>query len=203
MIIGIVGFIGSGKGTVGDILETQGFIKDSFARPLKDAVSIIFGWPRELLEGDTEVSRQWREQKDPFWSEKFGYDFTPRMALQLMGTEAGRDVFHSDIWVISLLNRAKGRNIVVTDVRFQNEINYIQAHMGIILRVKRGPEPPWYEKMLNISDFELRENYMNQFKVHRSEWDWIGCDIDFEIDNNGTLQDLRNNVLRLLTTRGS
>ena len=203
MIIGIVGFIGSGKGTVGDILETQGFIKDSFARPLKDAVSIIFGWPRELLEGDTEVSRQWREQKDIFWSEKFGYDFTPRMALQLMGTEAGRDVFHSDIWVISLLNRAKGRNVVVTDVRFQNEIMYIQAHMGIILRVKRGPEPIWYDEMLNISDFELRENYMDQFKVHRSEWDWIGCDVDFEIDNNGTLQDLRNNVLGLLTTRGS
>ena len=203
MIIGIVGFIGSGKGTVGDILETQGFIKDSFARPLKDAVSIIFGWPRELLEGDTEVSRQWREQKDIFWSEKFGYDFTPRMALQLMGTEAGRDVFHSDIWVISLLNRAKGRNVVVTDVRFQNEIIYIQSHMGIILRVKRGPEPIWYDEMLNISDFELRENYMDQFKVHRSEWDWIGCDVDFEIDNNGTLQDLRNNVLGLLTTRGS
>ena len=203
MIIGIVGFIGSGKGTVGDILETQGFIKDSFARPLKDAVSIIFGWPRELLEGDTEVSRQWREQKDIFWSERFGYDFTPRMALQLMGTEAGRDVFHSDIWVISLLNRAKGRNVVVTDVRFQNEIMYIQAHMGIILRVKRGPEPIWYDEMLNISDFELRENYMDQFKVHRSEWDWIGCHVDFEIDNNGTLQDLRNNVLGLLTTRGS
>ena len=203
MIIGIVGFIGSGKGTVGDILETQGFIKDSFARPLKDAVSIIFGWPRELLEGDTEVSRQWREQKDIFWSEKFGYDFTPRMALQLMGTEAGRDVFHSDIWVISLLNRAKGRNVVVTDVRFQNEIIYIQSHMGIILRVKRGPEPIWYDEMLNISDFELRENYMDQFKVHRSEWDWIGCHVDFEIDNNGTLQDLRNNVLGLLTTRGS
>ena len=120
-----------------------------------------------------------------------------------MGTEAGRDVFHSDIWVISLLNRAKGRNVVVTDVRFQNEIMYIQRNKGIILRVKRGPEPPWYEKMLNISDFELRENYMDQFKVHRSEWDWVGCDIDFEIDNNGTLQDLRNNVLGLLTTRGS
>ena len=168
MIIGIVGFIGSGKGTVGDILETQGFIKDSFARPLKDAVSIIFGWPRELLEGDTEVSRQWREQKDIFWSEKFGYDFTPRMALQLMGTEAGRDVFHSDIWVISLLNRAKGRNVVVTDVRFQNEIMYIQRNKGIILRVKRGPEPIWYDEMLNISDFELRENYMDQFKIGRA-----------------------------------
>ena len=42
MIIGLVGFIGSGKGTVGDILEQKGFIKDSFAKPLKDACSVMF-----------------------------------------------------------------------------------------------------------------------------------------------------------------
>ncbi len=61
MIVGLVGFIGSGKGTVGDILEQKGFIKDSFAKPLKDACSVMFGWPREMLEGDTEVSRKWRD----------------------------------------------------------------------------------------------------------------------------------------------
>ena len=66
MIIGLVGFIGSGKGTVGDLLSQEGFIPDSFARPLKDACSSIFGWPRELLEGNTEFSRTWREQPDKF-----------------------------------------------------------------------------------------------------------------------------------------
>jgi hypothetical protein len=144
MIIGLVGFIGSGKGTVGDMFESHGFVKDSFAKPLKDACSVMFGWPRELLEGDTEVSRKWREEPDTFWSEKFGYSFTPRYALQLMGTEAGRNVFHQDIWVMSLLNRAKGKDVVVTDVRFKNEINYIQENGGIIVRVKRGEEPEWY-----------------------------------------------------------
>ena len=122
MIIGLVGFIGSGKGTVGEILEQKGFVKDSFAKPLKDACSVIFGWPREMLEGDTEVSRKWREEPDVFWSEKFGKTFSPRLALQLMGTEAGRNVFHKDIWVTSLLNRSKGKDVVVTDVRFKNEI---------------------------------------------------------------------------------
>ena len=101
MLIGVVGFISCGKGTVGDLLEQRGFVKDSFATPLKDACSAMFGWPRNLLEGDTEASRQWREQPDPFWSEKMGKQFTPRLALQLLGTEAGRDVFHKDIWVNS------------------------------------------------------------------------------------------------------
>ena len=53
MLIGIVGFINSGKGTIGDILEQKGFHKDSFAKPLKDARSIIFGWPREIIEHET------------------------------------------------------------------------------------------------------------------------------------------------------
>ena len=124
-IITIDGPSGSGKGTVGDLLEQKGFVKDSFAKPLKDACSAMFGWPRDLLEGDTEDSRQWREQPDEFWSEKIGKKFSPRLALQLLGTEAGRNVFHKDIWVNSLLKRADGKNVVITDVRFKNEFKFI------------------------------------------------------------------------------
>ncbi len=145
MLIGVVGFIGSGKGTVGDLLEQKGFVKDSFAKPLKDACAAMFGWPRDLLEGDTEASRQWREQPDEFWSEKMGKKFSPRLALQLLGTEAGRNVFHKDIWVNSLLKRAGDSNVVITDVRFKNELKFIHKNNGIIVRVKRGPEPDWYQ----------------------------------------------------------
>ena len=53
MIIGLVGFIGSGKDTVASRFISYGCVKDSFAAPLKDACAAIFGWPRELLEGDT------------------------------------------------------------------------------------------------------------------------------------------------------
>ena len=63
MIVGICGLIGSGKGTVADFLvNDKGFTKLSFADKLKDSVATLFDWPRELLEGDTEESRQWREQ---------------------------------------------------------------------------------------------------------------------------------------------
>lgn len=198
MIVGLVGFIGSGKGTVGDILEQKGFIKDSFAKPLKDACSVIFGWPRELLEGDTALSRKWREEPDTFWSEKFGKEFSPRLALQLMGTEAGRNVFHTDLWVISLLNRAKGKDVVVTDVRFRNEIKYIQDNGGIIVRVKRGLEPYWYSD-LSIKNTEY-ERYMTMqsLGIHQSEWDWVGSEFDYVIENNGTIDDLGNKVNELL-----
>ena len=69
MIVGVCGLIGSGKGTVADILvEEYDFKKISFADSLKDAVAVLFKWPRHLLEGDTEESRFWREQPDEFWS---------------------------------------------------------------------------------------------------------------------------------------
>ena len=204
MLIGVVGFIGSGKGTVGDILEQRGFIKDSFAKPLKDAVSVMFGWPRDLLEGDTEVSRKWREEPDVYWSEKFGRTFTPREALQLMGTEAGRDVFHKDMWVISLLNRAKGKDVVVTDVRFKNEIEYIQQNGGMVVRVIRGSEPEWYQTAIEVNTIHpsqyKRKHFELQDEIHRSEWDWIGCEFNYTIDNNGTLQDLGNKVEEMLQT---
>ncbi len=199
MIIGLVGFIGSGKGTVGDILEQKGFIKDSFAKPLKDACSVIFGWPREMLEGDTEVSRKWREEPDVYWSEKFGKSFSPRLALQLMGTEAGRNVFHEDIWVISLLNRSKGKDVVVTDVRFQNEIKYIQDNGGIVIRVKRGDEPEWYNLALDANQgFSSAQMGMRDKGIHQSETNWIGSDFDYVIENDGTITDLGNKVNELL-----
>jgi len=199
MIIGLVGFIGSGKGTVGDIFESHGYIKDSFAKPLKDACSMMFGWPRELLEGDTEVSRKWREEPDNFWSEKFGHSFSPRLALQLMGTEAGRDVFHKDIWVMSLLNRAKGKDVVVTDVRFKNEIEYIQKNGGRIVRVKRGDEPHWYKLAEDAaSGFSSAIMGMRELDIHRSEWDWVGSEFNFTIYNNGTLDELGNEVKKVL-----
>ncbi len=52
MLIGLVGLIGSGKDTVAErLVSHHGFVRDSFAKSLKDAVSNIFSWDREMLEG--------------------------------------------------------------------------------------------------------------------------------------------------------
>ena len=100
MIIGICGLIGCGKGTAADILvEQHGFTKISFADKLKDGVSTVFGWDREMLEGDTDDSRQWRETQDEFWTKETKRTITPRLVLQEFGTDCMRNGFFDGIWV--------------------------------------------------------------------------------------------------------
>ena len=206
MIIGVVGFIGSGKGTVADILvDKHDFHKLSFADAVKDATAAIFGWPRSLLEGDTEESRLFRETKDEWWSNKFGYDFSPRLALQMMGTEAGRDVFHPDVWIHSLERKMDMyKNVVIADVRFPNEIKFIQSKGGFVIRVKRGNDPEWYSTA-HISNNEMlrhgaKETFMHtEFPhVHYSEWAWIGSIMDHELHNTGTVSMLEGDVSHML-----
>ena len=106
MIIGICGLIGSGKGTVSDYLvEEYNFEKISFADKLKDAVSELFGWNRQMLEGDTPGSRQWREEVDTFWTEETGREITPRLVLQEFGTDCMRNGFYDGIWVSMVKQR--------------------------------------------------------------------------------------------------
>lgn len=72
MIIGLVGLIGSGKGTVANMFVERGCVEDSFAAPLKDLSASIFGWPRDMMEGDTIESRDFRETADLYWGRKLG-----------------------------------------------------------------------------------------------------------------------------------
>ena len=181
MLIGLVGLIGSGKDTVADFLvKEHGFHRDSFAKSLKDAVSVIFGWDRALLEGATQESRMWRERIDPYWSNKLDKAVTPRYILQYWGTEVMRGHFHDSIWIDSFTARYRGGNIVLSDTRFINEINTIRDLKGKVVLVRRGPIPTQQE--------------MQERSVHQSEWDWIGQRFDYEIDNSGNLEDLRTQV---------
>jgi hypothetical protein len=204
MIVGVLGFIGSGKGTVGDILkDTLGFRKASFAGHLKDVAALMFGWPRNLLEGDTKESREFRELTDKYWSQKMGRDFSPRIAMQLLGTEIGRNFFSENFWIDCLekqIKKDKG-NYVITDVRFKNEIEWVTKQGGILIEVRRNTTPHWYDIASKANrGSEAAERYMLDSGVHQSEWRWIGRDVDFTIDNEGTLEDLREKVLTCLKT---
>lgn len=186
MLIGLVGLIGSGKDTVAEQLVKQhNFKRDSFAKSLKDATANIFGWDRALLEGHSKESREWREQPDRFWSEKFGKEVTPRWILQYFGTEVCRENMLDSIWVDSLVARYRGENTVISDTRFVNEINTIRKQGGKIVLIKRGEIPSREE--------------MQASGAHQSEWDWIGCKFDYEISNNGTLQELYTSVDDMLS----
>lgn len=211
MIVGFCGFIGSGKDTAADFLiNYHGFRRDSFANSLKDAVSNVFGWDRILLEGRTKEAREWREQVDTWWANRLNKpNLTPRWVLQYWGTEVCRQGFHDDIWIASLENRLLRTkdDIVISDVRFPNEIAAIKRAGGKVIRIVRGPDPEWYAdaKLANAGEHvvgsAISRARMRNRGIHSSEWAWIGNGIDFEIDNNGTIDSLfdqiKNRVLDL------
>lgn len=199
MIIGLIGFAGAGKDTVAEYLIRKGFQADAYAATVKDAVSVVFGWDREMLEGKTKLSRAWREEPDKFWSDSLGYDFTPRMALQRMGTEAGQGTFGKKLWVVSLMKRIKDfQKVVITDARFSHEVSSIKDAGGILIRIKRGEDPEWVEILKHIYTDKDREWYMKRYGIHKSEWDWIGYGYDYLIDNDSDLPALYEQVDNIL-----
>lgn len=205
-IIAVAGSIGSGKDTVAEHLVTfHGFKRLSFASSLKDAVSSIFGWPRELLEGSTKHSREWREQVDTWWADRLNIpDLTPRWVLQYWGTDVLRQYFHDEIWVASVENklRTSQDDVVITDCRFKNEIDSIKRMGGTTIRVSRGPRPSWYdiaEQYNNGAEFgELLLAELNDAGIHASEYSSVGLLYDHYVDNNGTLKHLYQQVDRIL-----
>jgi hypothetical protein len=212
MIIGICGFIGSGKDTAANYFVAQhGFKRDSFAGALKDAVATVFGWDRELLEGLTPEARTWREQVDPWWAKRLNMPkLTPRWVLQYWGTDVCRRSFHDDIWIAALENRLRHRNghTVISDVRFSNEIRAIRNAGGVIIWIKRGPLPEWYSCALTENTTHENEQWLLEDahqlmpqrypQVHQSEWAWVGSVFNYEIENNGTVEELYSSLSSLV-----
>lgn len=203
MIIGTLGFIGSGKNTVAKYLvENHNFIQDSFAAALKDLLSSTFSWDRTLLEGTTPESRRWRETTDTWWATKLGIpNFTPRYAMQYIGTDVLRMHFNDNLWILTLEKRLESfiqnnKNVVVSDVRFKNEYNMLKQYGTKFIYVE-NVIPEWYNIALelNTSDYTDKEkqNIIENSSlngVHISEWDWVGLGYDEKIINNSTLEEL-------------
>jgi len=179
MIIGICGFAGSGKDTIASYLITKGFVKLSFSSVLKDVISAIFNWDRDLMEGISEKSRLWREQKDIWWSDKLQFTVTPRTMMQMIGTDLFRNLFHKDIWIFALERKIKQfNNVVITDCRFVSEIQMLE-NMGAKMMYVMRNEPSWFSKQHSIPS-----------SLHISEYEWIYKLPSIRIDNDDTIEQL-------------
>jgi hypothetical protein len=202
-IIGICGLIGHGKDTAAGFLIEEGFHRISFAGVLKDACANVFGWDRELLEGSTDESREWRETPDEWWSARLDIpDFTPRLALQQVGTDVLRTHFHPDIWVAACERQVAmaEKDVVISDCRFFNELGAIKRLGGTTTVVWRHV---WWSNASTINKANasdkpkhIVDGMTNRYPdVHKSEWSWAGWEFDLELYNTSTLTDFRQQTL--------
>jgi cytidylate kinase len=202
-IISISGLIGSGKDTAAEYLvRERGFVRTSFAATLKDAIADIFHWDRTLLEGLTTEAREWREQVDPWWSNRLDMpNLTPRWVLQYWGTEVARNNFHQDIWIASLEKKLSTSqdNIVISDARFLNEFAMLKQLSACTVWVKRSPFPEWYYLAVKANQ-GCRESQaqLQKLGIHSSETCWAGYKFDREIQNDFTVSYLYQCIDNLL-----
>ena len=165
-LIGITGKARSGKDAIAKFAWSQyGFTRIAFADAVKLSAQAKFGltaaqtWDDEL-----------KEVVIPHWN------MTPRQMFQMEGTEAGRNVFGGDLWIKRFMlsyNLLKHTDdIIVPDVRFDNEAEALRSLGGIIIEVRRG-----------------QAGLSGSAGTHVSE-SGLSLPADYVIDNNGTLEEL-------------
>lgn len=159
-----------GEARIGDSEHTYEIKK--FADKLKDIVCLLIGCDRDQLEDrafkEKELGPEWNYFLDHNGKKHFNspyaisdgaktadknilysYKMTPRLFLQLLGTDCGREILHPNIWVNSLFSKfitsPKENSLtqyypsrwIITDVRFENEANIIKEKGGILIRIER------------------------------------------------------------------
>lgn len=164
VLIGITGKAGSGKDTIaGHLKQDYNFASVAFATPLKEGVKAMFDLD------DSYLDHPLKEQILPHIGK------SPRQLMQLLGTEYGRNLVREDLWLVLAEEKIKmfqdfGFNVVLTDVRFENEANMIRSKGGVIVSVERGKAGTSF--------------------AHASEAGVGLTPDDFVIDNNGTISEL-------------
>lgn len=192
MLFGITGKAGSGKDTVaGIIAETVDAFVYHFADPLKEMALIL----DPIVEIGKEPDGSPHICRLSGIVSKYGWHVakqTPevRRFLQKLGTEAVRGVIGDSTWVELMLDEfysVPHHHFIVPDTRFLNEAHAIQGTgHGMIVRVRRG------------SAYELGSN-----AAHPSETEMDQITADYEIDNDGSLDDLRVEVEAILEDVGA
>lgn len=171
MIIGLTGYAQSGKDTVAKILtDNYGYARIAFADKIREylyemnpLIDYIVGEPIFLKE---RVKRDgWEQTKQ---------NPHVRRVLQNAGV-AARKVFGEDFWIYQALSDVAPQDkVIVTDVRFKNEADWIKGFGGQIWRVNRDG--------------------VGAVNGHISESEMAEYPVDFTINNNGTLNELNSIV---------
>ncbi len=170
-IIGLTGFAGSGKDTVRQMLEEQGFVGLAFADPIRQML-------RELLTSNG-ISDDWMYERGLKEAAIPELGVSYRQLAQTLGTEWGRSL-DPQFWLrlagahMDSLTEEGETHFVISDVRFANEAQWVRERGGQIWRIDRpGLEP---------------------VRAHPSEHAILGIQVDQVIDNSGDLDHLADRV---------
>ncbi|QOV06189.1 deoxynucleoside monophosphate kinase [Streptomyces phage Salutena] len=174
LIIGLSGYARSGKDTAAEALVQYGWTRAAYADKLREFLLALDPLiPGHWGAGNLRLRRL---------IEQTGWDYAKttypevRALLQRAGTEAGRKVLGSNVWVDALFREhADVPALVVTDVRFPNEAQAIADRGGVMIRVTRRGVGPARDRA---------------GRVHESETALDSWPFDHWLDNNGSVHDL-------------
>ena len=206
-----------------DKFNLSGWKIKKYADKLKDIVCLLIGCTREQLEDqefkNTPLGKEWLRcvcvnstgcneifynQKDAeayqkYWQEPtrsiniIPTSLTPRLLLQLLGTDCGRKIIHENIWINALFadyrtqvdfnnNLPRNCDWIITDVRFPNEADAIKEREGLVIRLTRSIS---VDKEIANHPSETALDYYDKF--------------DYILDNQGTEEELYAKVYNMLT----
>jgi hypothetical protein len=167
ILIGFTGVAGSGKDTAANWLKhLYGFKSVAFADPIRNGMRAIIGLEdKHFQHPDKEVVLP-----------EFGK--SPRQMMQTLGTEWGRDCVNQDLWLILAGKKVDeyqndGYHVAITDVRFENEAEWLRNKGGLIVHIKRGQSSA--------------VAHVSEAGVQATNEDWV-------IYNNGPLSNLYHRV---------
>jgi dephospho-CoA kinase len=178
MLFGLIGSKGAGKDeTAKYLMQGYNFRQYAFATPLKNICQELFNLSDEQLHGSL------KETLDERWNT------TPRNMFQKIGTEIFRrhlkneipELACDNIWIKKFelwFEEQKNNKCVVSDARFNDEINSIQERNGLIILIQRDT---------NNSDTHVSEQIHKEFEP------------DYIIYNNGSINDLHKQIDNLLS----
>lgn len=184
-LIGIYGHAGVGKDTAANFLcrNFQNTYAEAFAKPLKNVCAEAFGIPVLNFYGPPEV----KEEKNTFWN------LSPREIAQYIGSEMFR-AGQEDFWIKRLEMRLEGLyipedegeytaedTVIITDVRFTNEAQFIKKNGGVLLHIKREG----YEGNVGLPNHVSEKGIATTFEGNA----WL-------IQNNGSIQELYTELMK-------
>jgi len=183
--IGLAGRRGSGKDTAAEYLARKyDYTRVGFADRVKDAALALDPYVGLDNTGDL-VRLKWIVQTRG-WDEAKQDDEIRRL-LQMVGDEAGRQIHGPRTWIdqaLAKIDAAPGP-VVVSDVRYPNEIDELRRVGFIIVQIVRPANDKQRSEMVDL---------------HASESD-LRARCDGTIFNMGTIEDLYTQIDHLLHTR--